>query len=384
MKKNKGTAIFVISTLLIILLGVVSYQAITLNDKWAWSIDFEDKNNTINSYGSLAAAIVAMLSTILLVYTILTQLEQFNKQKKQFNKQIKIQQIQFQSQFNLQKDQFEIEKKQAEYEEKKDMYFKLKLVDVFLISFIKHLETMASEILVCFSFEKENPLLHVHLYFDVNGDIERLNKMESLSLFKSFQNFFEDNDDKWILDFTDLFGLLSFYDNLLIELMSNNKAHVKEKYDEKVLLSFEINKIMNLAKTISLRFRKNENFRELRYYSSIEDLMRKYHLYLKKLDIKESDFNIISQEILFPFLEDVKDIFINPDLDEYGIMELCQAISDIRKRIYFIRTTSSIYSTNMEKRYYEYFNGESKHIKRLNEIQKNLREKIISLNLKKL
>ena len=196
MKKSANIFIVTICTSLMIFLGVITFQAITVNKNWQWFIDFKKENNTISSYGSLAAAIVALLSTILLIYTILTQILQFKKQNEQFKKQ-----------FELQQKQFDEEKRRAEYEERKDMYFKLQLIDVFLVSFIRHIKTMSKEISQCFQFEKENPILHVNLQFDVNRDAERLDKMESLSMFKVFQHFFEKNDENWIRNFNDLFAL---------------------------------------------------------------------------------------------------------------------------------------------------------------------------------
>ncbi len=370
MKKSANIFIVTICTSLMIFLGVITFQAITVNKNWQWFIDFKKENNTISSYGSLAAAIVALLSTILLIYTILTQILQFKKQNEQFKKQ-----------FELQKKQFYEEKRRAEYEERKDMYFKLQLIDVFLVSFIRHIKTMSKEISQCFQFEKENPILHVNLQFDVNRDAERLDKMESLSMFKVFQHFFEKNDENWIRNFNDLFSILNFYDELLKEIFKNNKNHVKEKYDDKVLISFELNKIMEKAKRIALKFRKNKDYKTLPYYNNIENLLSNYNLYLKETEGKESDLNEISQSILFPFLESVSGIIETPNEDEFEIIDLMDLISFIRKRIYFIKSTALIYSSNMEKRYNEYFSNESEHLKKLDKIQEILKEKIESLNI---
>jgi uncharacterized membrane protein len=104
MKKIINISIILISSFLIIYLTIITYQVVTINKNWSWSIDFADKNNIISNYGSLAASIVALISSILLVYTIFTQLSQFKKQTKQFNKQLSLQEEQFQKQFSLQQD----------------------------------------------------------------------------------------------------------------------------------------------------------------------------------------------------------------------------------------------------------------------------------------
>ncbi len=369
MKKIINVGIIIICTSLIFFLAAISFQAVTNTHDWQWSIDFEDKKNTINSFGSLSAAVVALLSTILLIYTILTQLSQFKKQNKQFKKQ-----------FDLQKEQFEEDKKRAESEEKRDMFFKLQLVDTLLISFIKHLKIMSNEIKFCFEYEKANPILHVHLQFDVNRDAQRLNKMESLSLFKAFQFFFEKTDSNWVIIFTEIFSLLTFYENILKEMSKNNKNHIKEKYDSKVVVSFELNNIMETAKKIALRYRITEGFRNQPYYSNLEDLVSNYNKYLEVLNGKESDINVISQDILFPFLESVLPLINNPEQDKHGIIELINMVSSIRKRIYFIKSTAVIYSSNMEKRYNEYFSEKSNHLKEIEKLQRILHKKTTSLN----
>ena len=373
MKKTINVSIIIICTSLIVFLLVITFQAISLNDNWQWSIDFEDKKNTINSFGSLSAAVITLLSTILLIYTIHTQLRQFRKQNKQFDKQ-----------FALQKDQFEEEKKRAESEERRDMFFKLQLVDSLLISFIRHLKIMSKEIKSYFEYEKANPLLHIHLQFNVNRDAERLNKMESLSLLKAFQFYFENTNKDWVVIFTEIFSLLTFYDDLLKEMAHNNKNHVKEKYDSKVEVSFDLNNIMETAKKIALRYRIDPMFRDLPYYGDIENLVSNYNRYLEQLNGEESNINDISQNILLPFLEAVIPLIKSPEQDKYGMIELINMVSIIRKRIYFIRSTATIYSSNMEKRYDEYFSDSSAHLKELEKLQKLLHEKINSLNLNEL
>ncbi|WP_431242099.1 hypothetical protein ACQ9BO_19490 [Flavobacterium sp. P21] len=189
MKKTLNLIIILGCITLVIYLAIITYQVININENWSWSIDFANKENVISNYGSIATMIVALISAILLIYTIFTQLTQFRKQTEQFNKQLTLQEDQFNKQFSLQQDQYKEDKRREEEEEKKDMYFQLRLVDTFLIYFSKHLKVMSEEIKKCYEFENKFPLLHVNVQFDINKDAERLNKLESLSLFKTFQFF---------------------------------------------------------------------------------------------------------------------------------------------------------------------------------------------------
>lgn len=368
MTKNINVIVIIICALLIIFLTVLSYQAITLNDYWEYSFDFEDKNNTISSYSSLSTTIVGLLSIILLIYTILTQLRQFKKQNKQFKKQ-----------FLLQHEQFEEEKKRADLEEIKDMFFKLKLVDSLLITFIKHLKLMSEEIKNYFEFEKSNPLLHVNLQFSVNRDAERLNSMESLELFKAFQYFFETDREDFVSIFTEIFSLVTFYESVLTEMNLNNKNHVKEKYNYKVEIATDLNLIIETAHKIIRSYKINENHKDLPYYRNVQDLIINYYKYISDLNKKESDIDEISQKILLQFLNSVSPLIENPKDDNFGIIELIDMISAIRKRIFFVKSTASIYASNMENRFEDYFSEKNVHLSELERLQKILHEKINSI-----
>ena len=360
---------------------IITYQVVTINDNWDWSIDFANKENVISNYGSIAAIIVALISAILLVYTIFTQLSQ----TKQFQQQISIQEEQFQKQFLLQQEQFNEEKNRIEYEEKKEMYFQLRLVDTFLLYYLKHLKVMALEIKKYYEFESQFPLLHSNLQFEINKDAERLNKLESLSLFKTFQFFFENNNENWVSDFNELFGVVTFYDEVLKELFLNNKNHTREKYDSKVIVSLKLNEIMHKSKTIAIEYRKAfKNFNDQPYYPNLEILLLKYNDYLKQLGQKESNIDDISQKILLPFLEEVEGLIKNPNDDKYGIIELSNLISNLRKEIYFIKSTALIYSTNIERRYKEYFSKGNEHFKKLETIQKTIHNRLSEINVKNL
>jgi type II secretory pathway pseudopilin PulG len=385
MKKIINISIILISSFLIIYLTIITYQVVTINKNWSWSIDFADKNNIISNYGSLAASIVALISSILLVYTIFTQLSQFKKQTKQFNKQLSLQEEQFQKQFSLQQDQYDDDKKRLEYEEKKDMYFQLRLVNTFLIYFLEHIKVMSTEIRKYYEFESQFPLLHSNLQFQINKDAERLNKLESLSLFKTFQFFFENHNENWISDFNDLFGSVSFYDEVLKELLPNNKKHTSEKYDSKLKIGSQLNGIIERTKMIAIEYRKRfENYETQPYYSSLENLLERQNNYLKELEQQESNFDYISQNLLLPFLKEIDGLIKNPNDDKFGIIELSNLISNLRKEIYFIKSTALIYSKNMEKRYIEYFSEGNHHLKKIEQIQNNIQNRIAELNLEDL
>lgn len=385
MKKTLNIIIILGCSTLVIYLAIITYQVININENWSWSIDFSNKENVISNYGSIAAMIVALISAILLIYTIFTQLTQFRKQTEQFNKQLTLQEDQFNKQFSLQQDQYKEDKRRKEDEEKKDMYFQLRLVNTFLIYFIKHLKVMSEEIKKCYEFENKFPLLHVNVQFEINKDAERLNKLESLSLFKTFQFFFENYNDDWVSDFNDLFGVVTFYDEVLKELFINNKNHTAEKYEYKVKITTQLNHIMEKAKMILIEYRKQfDDYANQPYYSSVNNLLYNYNKYLKDSGQKESNIDEVSQNILLSFLKEIDNLLENPNDDNFGIIDLANLISNLRKDVYFVKSTALVYSKNMEKRYIEYFSEENDHLKRLKKIQETINKRLDKLNVKAL
>jgi hypothetical protein len=265
------------------------------------------------------------------------------------------------------------------------MYFQLRLVNTFLIYFLEHIKVMSTEIRKYYEFESQFPLLHSNLQFQINKDAERLNKLESLSLFKTFQFFFENHNENWISDFNDLFGSVSFYDEVLKELLPNNKKHTSEKYDSKLKIGSQLNGIIERTKMIAIEYRKRfENYETQPYYSSLENLLERQNNYLKELEQQESNFDYISQNLLLPFLKEIDGLIKNPNDDKFGIIELSNLISNLRKEIYFIKSTALIYSKNMEKRYIEYFSEGNHHLKKIEQIQNNIQNRIAELNLEDL
>jgi len=376
LKRNINIWIIIICFILLSILAIITFQAVTQTENPSLFIDFEDNKKTISSYGSLISGVVALLSAILLIYTILTQLYQFKKQNKQFKKQ-----------FKLQQDQFNEDKKRAEYEEKKDMYFKLKLVDVFLISIIVHIKVMSIEMKKYFEFEKTYPMLNNVLQFDVNKDTDRLNKMDNLSLFKTFQHFFENDNESWVKNFNDLFSIITFYNDLLEEIFVTTKNHIQTKYERKVAISFDLKTIMDKTRDLIIKYRTLElDIDQLPYNDYVEELIGNYNDYLKynEKEKKEADFNDISQNILLPFLENVVPISKERNYDDKDIEELLHLISSIRKIIYVVRIDSLDYANSITNRYNEYFSEESEQLRNLEEIQKIIHSKLSTLSLQNL
>lgn len=66
-KKFINLIVILTCVFLLIILSIITYQAVTISENWSWLIDFEDNRKTISSYGSLVAGIVGLLSAILLI-----------------------------------------------------------------------------------------------------------------------------------------------------------------------------------------------------------------------------------------------------------------------------------------------------------------------------
>ena len=186
MKINQIPKIILWPSLAVALLVLyISIEAILETQNWSWfDIDFTNKDKVISGYGALLAAIVSTFSIILLVYTIYLQIKESRKQAKRFRKEYK-----------LQKQQFEEEKRREERKEKLDLYYKLKLISVFLESIIDHIEKTAIEIKRFFDAESENPLGMNKLYFLVNKSMSKLIEMDYLGIFIAFKEFLQGEED---------------------------------------------------------------------------------------------------------------------------------------------------------------------------------------------
>ncbi|WP_431242100.1 hypothetical protein ACQ9BO_19495 [Flavobacterium sp. P21] len=142
---------------------------------------------------------------------------------------------------------------------------------------------------------------------------------------------------------------------------------------------------MEKAKMILIEYRKQFNdYANQPYYSSVNNLLYNYNKYLKDSGQNESNIDEISQDILLSFLKEIDNLLENPNDDKFGIIDLANLVSALRKDIFFVKSTALVYSKSMEKRYTEYFSEENDHFKRLKEIQETIHKRLDKLNVKNL
>jgi len=375
MKKTTNVIIAGICILLLALLLIITFQAITFRENWTYSLDFGE--DIIGGYASLAGGIISLLSAILLIYTIFTQLSQFKHQDVQFKEQLK-----------LQIDQFKEGIRQQEYQDKKDLYFKLKLIDVFLISIISHLKTTAEQVHLFLEKEKEEPLAANLLFFPVDKNMDRLNDMDYISVFKAFQEFFGAEDEMWIKRFNDLFSLVNFYNDATEELRSNVKYHIKDKYERKKKIADSTQKALNNCLEIVEKYKNElgEGYLNHPYCSLINDFIPAYYKLLEE-DIEEnSETNLdkLSQLIFLPFLENIMRVRAQIGFEEYGVEGLVSSISTIRKEIYGLKYDIQYFTENLEERFNSFYSSESKGMKDILEIKSFIHSKTSQLDVNNL
>lgn len=373
MKINQIPKIILWPSLAVALLVLyISIEAILETQNWSWfDIDFTNKDKVISGYGALLAAIVSTFSIILLVYTIYLQIKESRKQAKRFRKEYK-----------LQKQQFEEEKRREERKEKLDLYYKLKLISVFLESIIDHIEKTAIEIKRFFDAESENPLGMNKLYFLVNKSMSKLIEMDYLGIFIAFKEFLQGEED-WTDNFNDLFDLVGFYNDALLELREKYSYHINDKFNRKSKIGDDLKSMMDFAAKINMRYKELYILNNVHpYYESINFLVSKYYSLLDE-DVgkeRETDLDKVSQEILLPFSENI--FRFRPLLkeDKLGMEELLVMVSTIRKNIFRLKNDCSYFANDVEIRYNDYFSSKSKELKKLKELKNFIDKELGKIN----
>ena len=201
--------VVLISLLLAAGIFVITREAVLETENWKFlDLDYLGKADVISSYGSLLAGLLSSISIILLVYTILFQSKESKEQTIRFESESTKQERRFRKAHKLQKKQFKAEQRREERKEKLDLYYKLKLIGVFLESIINHVEKTGVELRRFYLAEESKPLNMNMLYFLVNKSMTKLIEMDYLSIFIAFKEFFHNREEDWTKNFNNLFGLV--------------------------------------------------------------------------------------------------------------------------------------------------------------------------------
>ena len=207
-----------ISVATIFLLIFLTIDSINETGNWKlFDIDFKNNDDIVSAYGSLIGGILAFLSILFVFFSILEQREQIL-----------------------------LEKKEQQVDLENDLLDRLKLLNNFIISAIGDIESQGERMKSFYEAEKLAPSNMNTMYFNVNNSFGRLVEMDNLSLFKSYQMYFNTKPN-WEKMFLETYNNIDFYSEALKELREKYQSHINDKVSQQKQISSDLLKMMNLS-----------------------------------------------------------------------------------------------------------------------------------------
>jgi len=330
-------------TLLIILTIDVIYET----DNWVYfNIDFKDKYNIISAYGSLIGGILAFLSILFVLRSLIEQRQEI------LNKE---------------------DKKIIEY--KNELLERLKLINDFTKSAIKQIIRHGNELEKYYKLEKENPSLTHPMAFEVTRNFRRVIDMDPLSLFKALNTHLP-NKDISHKTFLNLLGLFDYYNDSFIELKENYKSQTALKFDELRKMSQELKELLeNFTKALdSYKNELKENYTDNDWVIVISNTINSYADHIKTNNLDGFNFSLFSEEVLLPFITKGMELNKTIGYDNKSNLDLILLASSMRKDINQIESLSIYYADNIKEIFDKYYKKDNENLIKLDEITKLIDE----------
>lgn len=335
-----------ISIFIFVLIIYLTLQIIYQNENWKWlDIDFSAENsNAISAYGTLIGGILAFLSIIFVIYSILEQ-----------NQQIIT------------------DKNEKERENQIELLNKIKLLNSFCKSAIENITSQGEKLEKFHIDEKKFPSKYNKIYFSTNNNFSRVIDLDALSIYKAIDFYFKNDDNKETI-FLDLYSIFDFYYESLQELKQNFKIQLNNKYDEGDKICLNLDDFLNIC----IQFiNKLDNIREFSEdIDSLKKLINKYKTdyteYLKNNN--EIDFNVIYSKFLQPFIDNGKLLPEINNLSNYSSVDLVNMAIGIKSKIKKIEKQNIDYADDIGKQFEDFYSCNCKNIIKLNEYRVKFNE----------
>ena len=336
----KSFKITTISIIILFLLSIsiiffLTYNIIVIEKNHSFTIDFSNKHDEISSYSSLIGGLLSFVSILFVIYTIL-----------------------FQKNENLRQE--EIKKKN----ERNDLKNKIEILIIYLDTFINTIEEMEEQLTSFIKNENLNPTIINNLYFNVNKNFNRLIKFNPDVVYNAIKEYKKDED--WKNIFVDVYGVIDFYHDLLIELKDNYGKHKISKIESFQMISYDILELYDLKAELIIFFKDNfpTIYMSKPWVEITNDSIKDYYKYLEDCDSNkiQNNFDLINENILYPYLSKAIN-YENVLINKYDISrEIINKISRIRKYIYITKNSVYNYTNDLENYKNKYFMKTSKSI----------------------
>lgn len=296
-----------------------------------------------------------------------------------FYMQIKANQIQI-SQF---KESIKKDKEKRSLIERTDYYNKLRLLEVDLKTIESDIQQKAKNIEDYYESEKNSPFSTNILKRSPTKKYSRILEIDRLSIFNGFSLIFDSKDDL-IKNFSNLYNILDFLPELFEDIYNKYDYHSKDIYTKKMDIRSSLIELMNKLSGLINEYLKENNKNDyllfpasslanetiLKYYKIIEESFNQSGDF-----VKETDFNIIDDEVLKFFLKETFKIRRNIESYDTRLDPIIEQISDLRKGLHLIRETSQIFASNIQSQHELLINDSKANIS-YNTIMINIRKKI--------
>lgn len=319
-----------------VLIMYLTYQIIYQTKNWKWfDIDFsKDNNNAISAYGTLIGGILAFLSIIFVIYSILEQRQQILNEK--------------------------IEK---EKEEEIELLNKIKLLNSFCKSAIDNIGLQGEKLKEFYIKEKEFPTKLNKIFFTTNKNFSRVIDLDSLSMYKALNFHFKENSSNESL-FLEIYSIFDFYYESLKELNVNFKIQFRSKFDELEKIGFKLDEFLNICIEFQNDYIRSTQFElNLGWTNNINEYKANYLNYLEKIEKEKEDldFCIINKQYLSTFISNGKLLPQANNNINYNSSDLINIAIGIKNTIKRVELQSISYAEDVEKHFNEYYDDKSKN-----------------------
>lgn len=337
----KKKIIYAVSLLIIVLIIFFTWQIINWSKESIFlSVDFKNKFDEIQAYSGIVGFLLSFLSILFVIYTIV-------EQRDYFQKNIDLKEL---DELKLKEDFIEFSK-------------------FYLNDVIQDTNEFGQNIKGYFEKVLLNPLKNSPLIFSAKNSNKRFADLDNLQLFKSFTEKY-DNGSKIYNDFL---KYTDFYIEAKSELKQIFKNHSIDKFERKRELSYSLDEIMDMCSTTIEKFRIEfpNNFNLKPWHNLLNNFIVNYYEQINPEE--ETDLNILDQDVLKPFLNQVQQIRNSQEF-EYNLQDIVLKLAKVRKMLFALTLDSQLHGKEFQNIYNQYYSSDSEIIKKINELQTKMVE----------
>lgn len=348
MKSNVNIIKNIIITFSIILFVFVLFLSIEIvneTDKWIFfDINYKGMSNEISAYGTLIGGVLSFLSILFVLYNI------------------------YEVRGQLQNEQIDKLK-----DERDRNLNRLKLVSNILVATTNEILSQGEKIRAFYELEKSRPSDMHMILWNTNRHFTRLMNLDFEDMFTAFQLLFKDDPD-WNKILLNLYNLNDFYGEAFKDLKAKHVKHIDWKVTTQKSIGVDMEDLLTMMTDLVDKYKaemNDESYINQPWSNIANEYVFEHYSYLKSVAQNNAvpDYRLISDSLLYPFIEDAMILRKYVGFDDLGSAEITKLASKIRKRINEVEVYSIQYAENLEEQYLTYFNLENDSVKKYKDLK---------------